>query len=204
MAAYIESAISWLLLNARGRDAAAFSTTPGFSADGGAAAATPTVTVTSPACGPSGATLGPAYMQGGEGLFPGLEWEDVEGVAEWLVFCEDVDAPFPTPLCHGFFLGIPKDKRAITHDDIQQDASAKNRVQGGFYYGKSLAGPIYMLPRPLLNHGPHRYFFTVVALKEPLDAAFVASRPSRAQLAVAVEGKVLAWGRWTGQCERKM
>ncbi|KFA67495.1 hypothetical protein S40285_00216 [Stachybotrys chlorohalonatus IBT 40285] len=199
MAAYIESTISWLLLNAKGRDAAAFPTVPAFADH-----PEPTVAVRSPDCGEAGSSLGREYMVDGEGRIPELEWDAVPGVQQWLLVAEDLDAPLPTPFCHGIFLGIPKDTTAIIHSDIQPDKGSKeHRLAGGFHYGQSQLGPIYMIPRPLLDHGPHRYHFNVIALKEPLDQVFVASRPSRAKVAQAIEGKVLAWGRWTAVCERK-
>jgi hypothetical protein len=46
-------------------------------------------------------------------------------------------------------------------------------------------------------------FFDIIALSEPLDETLVASKPTREQVAKAIDGKVIAWGRWTGQCERK-
>lgn len=41
-------------------------------------------------------------MFGGEGRIPGLQWETVKGVQEWLLVSEDPDAPLPTPICHGY------------------------------------------------------------------------------------------------------
>lgn len=46
-------------------------------------------------------------------------------------------------------------------------------------------------------------FFEVVGLNEPLDPEFVASKPSREAVAAKIEGRVVVWGRWVGQCERK-
>lgn len=97
---------------------------------------------------------------------------------------------------------------------------------------------VYIPPRPLLNHGPHRCrlgrgldpaaqttgydfffflehqktdvapladFYQVVALSEPLPKDFLMSKPqpSREQVAEKIEGKVLGWGLWVGQYERK-
>lgn len=45
-------------------------------------------------------------------------------------------------------------------------------------------------------------FFTIIALSEPLDTKLIESKPERELVAEAIEGKVLAWGRWTGKCER--
>ena len=46
-------------------------------------------------------------------------------------------------------------------------------------------------------------FFDIIALNEPLAETFIASKPTREQVAEKINGKVIAWGRWTGQCERK-
>ena len=40
-------------------------------------------------------------------------------------------------------------------------------------------------------------------MSEPLDPTFVASKPGRDAVAKEIEGKVLAWGQWVGECERK-
>lgn len=96
MTAYIEVAASWLFKNFRGRDERAFFTLPPF-----AHVPQPTLPVSSPDCGPDGATLGKEYMFCGEGRVPQLQWEECEGVREWLVVSEDPDAPLPTPICHG-------------------------------------------------------------------------------------------------------
>lgn len=100
MTAYIELAVGWLFANSKGHDAKAFIISPAFSSH-----KSPTIHVTSPELGDSsdGAhlTLSPDYMYGGEGRLPSLKWDTVEGVEEWLLISEDVDAPLSTPICHG-------------------------------------------------------------------------------------------------------
>lgn len=74
-----------------------------------------------------------------------------------------------------------------------------------------------------MNHGPHRCksniltnaflseiitceatdFYEVVALSETLPKDLLQGRPTREQIAEAVQGKVLAWGLWVGVYERK-
>lgn len=93
---YVEITASWLFSNAKGRDAKAFTKGPAFASH-----PEPTIPITSPDCGENGATLGPEYMFGGEGRFPELKWDSVEGVKQWLLISEDPDAPLPTPICHG-------------------------------------------------------------------------------------------------------
>ncbi|KAK5989093.1 hypothetical protein PT974_10591 [Cladobotryum mycophilum] len=196
---YAERVFAWLFANAKAHDAKAFTTGPAF-----ASCPEPTIAVSSPDCGASGATLGPAYMHAGEGLVPGLRWEGVEGVGEWLLVSEDPDAPLPTPICHGLYLGIHKDKLSVEQADFTPAEGGKStHLEGGFYYGQNRLGNVYILPRPLLNHGIHRYFFDIIALNEPLSPELIASKPSKEQVAKAIQGKVLAWGRWVGECERK-
>jgi phosphatidylethanolamine-binding protein (PEBP) family uncharacterized protein len=209
MTAYLELGASWLFANAKGHDAKVFAKSAPL-----AAFPEPTIRVASPAFG-SGtvvklgaeepATMDVEYMATGQGRLPALEWdaEAVPEVAQWLLICEDVDAPLPTPICHSILLGIPKEKTSLSNDDLKLKDPSSTLLEGGFYYGKNLRGVVYVPPRPLLNHGMHRYFYDIVALKEPLDQAFIASKPSRDQVGAAINGKVLGWGRWVGQCERR-
>lgn len=96
-------------------------------------------------------------------------------------------------------------------------------MKGGFHYGVCRRPGVYLPPRPLMNHGPHRCkfdalttaplievlkfemtdFFEVVALNETLPTELLETRPTREQIAKAVQGKVLAWGLWVGAYERK-
>ncbi|KAM0436132.1 hypothetical protein ACHAPT_003024 [Fusarium lateritium] len=77
MTAYIEVAASWLFKNAKGRDAKAFFTLPAFASH-----PEPTLSITSPDCGPDGSTLGKEYMHGGQGRFPELRWDSHGDVKE--------------------------------------------------------------------------------------------------------------------------
>ncbi|KAL6903002.1 PEBP-like protein [Trichoderma evansii] len=194
MLKYVELTASWLFANARGRDAKTFVKGPQF-----ASYPEPTIQITSPDCGASPATLSPEYMAGGDGRLPELKWDSVPGVKQWLLICEDVDAPLPNPICHGMYLGISKDKLSVTNSDFKPEGEKSTRLHGGFYFG---VDNVWIPPRPLLNHGIHRYFFDIIALSEPLDEKLAASKPTREILAKEVEGKVLGWGRWIGQCER--
>lgn len=45
--------------------------------------------------------------------------------------------------------------------------------------------------------------FNVIGLSEALDAEFVKSKPKLDQVASAIEGKIVSWGQWTAQCERR-
>lgn len=100
--ALLEVTLSWLLANAKGRDARSFYTRAAFAEHAGQQ----TVAVASPECGPSGARLDAVkHLAGGGGNFPALEWsappELATAVREWLLVCEDVDVPLPAPVTHG-------------------------------------------------------------------------------------------------------
>ncbi|KAK3942989.1 PEBP-like protein [Diplogelasinospora grovesii] len=200
----VEVTLSWLFKNARGRDEKCFFKSPAFADH-----PEQTITVTSPDCGPANTTLTTDYTQDGIGRIPTLEWaapDSIKGsVKEWLVVNEDPDAPLPTPICHGLYAGIPPHKTRLDPSDfaVQDDEGQSLLLKGGFYYGKNRRGTVYIPPRPLLNHGPHRYFFEVIALSEPLDKELLKTRPTREQIAEAIQGKVLGWGMWVGVAERK-
>ncbi|GKT53886.1 hypothetical protein ColTof4_06048 [Colletotrichum tofieldiae] len=199
---YVEITLSWLLKNSRGHDAKSFYTSPAFVSQ-----AEPTITVTSPDRGASPATLGPEYITEGGGRIPALSWTapvDLESkVKEWLIVVEDPDAPLPTPICHGVYGGIAPETKQVNPKDFEIEDENRSLLKGGFHWGKGRRDGVYVPPRPLMNHGTHRYFFQVVALSEALDKNMLEARATREQVAEAVVGKVLGWGMWIGSCERK-
>ncbi|KAF6805851.1 hypothetical protein CSOJ01_09207 [Colletotrichum sojae] len=199
---YVEVTLSWLLKSSRAHDSKCFHASPAFSSH-----AEQTITVTSPDCGPSPAAFGPEYITEGGGRIPALSWvapADVEkDVKEWLIVVEDPDAPLPTPICHGVYGGIAPEKRQVNAQDFEIEDEARSLLKGGFYWGKGRREGVYVPPRPLMNHGTHRYFFQVVALGEALDKKMLEGHATREQVAEAVKGKVLGWGMWIGSCERR-
>ncbi|KAL0930951.1 uncharacterized protein CTRU02_213686 [Colletotrichum truncatum] len=199
---YVELTLSRILKSSRGHDSKSFYASPAFVSH-----AEQTITVTSPDCGPSPAALGKEYINEGGGRMPALSWtapEDIDSkVKEWLIVSEDPDAPLPTPICHGVYGGIPSGRREVSPKDFEIEDETKSLLKGGFHWGKGRREGVYVPPRPLMNHGPHRYFFEVVALGEPLDRTMLEARATREQVAEAVKGKVLGWGLWVGSCERR-
>ncbi|MCJ1295341.1 hypothetical protein MMC34_006903 [Xylographa carneopallida] len=198
---YIEAILSWLLANQKGRHPKLFTKGPAF-----ADVPEPTFVVDSPDCGPSGSYMRPENTQIGEDRFPELSWTvSPAGVKEYLIVIEDPDAPLPTPATHALLYAIPSQASRIIASDIKPVlGSEKERaLQGGFKYGKNLRGTIYGGPKPLLNHGPHDYYYQVIALKEPVDATKMSAIPTKSELAAGIVGKVAGWGAWVGKFERK-
>ncbi|KAI2630878.1 PEBP-like protein [Hypoxylon sp. NC1633] len=202
MTAILEVTLSWLFKNARGRDEKSFFKGPAFAE----LQDKQEIIVTAPECGATNAKLDIAYTADGAGKFPTLRWEAPPHIAgqvkEWLLVSEDPDAPLPTPICHGVYTAIPPTKTSVEAGDFEVQDSGKALLKGGFHYGKSRSGKIYIPPRPLMNHGPHRYFFEVVALSAPLDPSRLTAVTTREQIAEAIVGKVLGWGMWVGVAER--
>ncbi|TDZ37212.1 hypothetical protein C8034_v006672 [Colletotrichum sidae] len=153
---YVEVFLSYLLRSSRGHDSKAFYTLPAFASH-----PRQTITVTSPDCGPSPASLAAEYVHEGGGRIPGLAWtapSHVEGeVKEWLIVSEDPDAPLPTPICHGVYGGIPASRRHVKAEDFEIADAARSLLKGGFHWGKGRREGVYVPPRPLMNHGPHRW-----------------------------------------------
>lgn len=137
------------------------------------------------------------------GQFPSLQWSGIPAnTKEFLLVSEDPDASLPRPIVHGIYYGIVSTKTGVTGGDFEQ-ATKPFILKGGFMYGKNRRGNVYIPPKPLLGHGPHRYFFTVIALDQPLDGSKFGESPALEEVAKAIQGKVVGWGQWIGVYERK-
>lgn len=193
----IEAYLGGLLSSKRGRDAGLLTRQPQFDQ------IEPTLKVTSDV-GPSGTTLPKQYGNDGDNEWPTLTWEKVPDAQEYFVISEDPDVPLSTPATHGVFYSISPEITSIQHADIKgADTKKRTFKNGSIKYGKTLMRTAYEGPRPPLNHGSHRYIYTVVALKEPLEN--LPSYPGKADFVKAIKKEnVLAWGEWIGVYERKL
>ncbi|RDW82395.1 hypothetical protein BP6252_03507 [Coleophoma cylindrospora] len=211
---YVEYTASLLFQNVKGHDVGLFIKSPAFTND--AKLAKPTIVITSPDCGPSPAKLNVEYTQFYDPptavKMPSLSWDlpaDIqENVKEYVLLCEDPDAPSfsKTPSLHGLWYGISGNARSVRPEDFvvkEESEGGPCSLQGGFRLGKNRRGTVYTPPRPLLEHGPHRYFFQLVALKEPLELEGLSPRATKAELEKECAGKILAWGVWEGSFENK-
>ncbi|KAI9734269.1 MAG: hypothetical protein M1834_002373 [Cirrosporium novae-zelandiae] len=202
---YIESSAGWLFLNYKHRDSKLFFKGPAFTDF-----PEPTFELIAPDCGPSNSFMKDKYTQVGPSLFPELKWSipsDSPEVKEYIIIIEDPDVPLPWPVYHGLFYSVPAERRGVTNEDfelVEDDTNAEKPLKSGFKFIKNIRGSHYIGPRPLLDHGPHRYIYEVIALKEPLDIKpSDAKSMTREQVADAIVGKVAGWGMWVGVFERK-
>lgn len=204
MSQYVEYTLGLLLSGQRGRDAKLFHKGPAFKD-----LTEPSLEVTSPECGPSNSTMSDKHGMDTGNQFPTISWESpatATKVQEYMLIVEDPDAPLPTPIAHGIYYAIPADTRSMDNSSLEPiGKEGANDLKGGFKFGQNRRGTVYGGPRPVIGHGPHRYFYQVIALSEKVDQkGFAGAKPTREELAKAIEGKVLAWGKWVGLFERKL
>lgn len=73
----------------------------------------------------------------------------------------------------------------------------------GIILGKNYYGNTYMPPRPIMSHGPHRYFYQVIALKNKLEGLPPKMATMKQVLEKVKKEDILAWGEWIGIAERR-
>ncbi|WP_433231713.1 YbhB/YbcL family Raf kinase inhibitor-like protein [Actinomadura formosensis] len=121
---------------------------------------------------------------------PALRWSGVPAAAvELALTCEDPDAPGGT-FVHWMLAGIPRDLDGLaTRVEDPRIARGRNDF-GDLGYGG---------PHPPPGDAPHRYVFTLYALRPPsgLTSGFTS-----ADMRAALKGKVLATATLTGTYAR--
>src|SRR5919197_1211269 len=99
------------------------------------------------------------HSRDGANVSPGLEWSGVpDGTAELVLLCEDPDAPSGTFL-HWLVTGI---------DPASAGAAEGQGPPGGKKWIKGLGETGGGGPQPPVGDNPHRYFFRLYALPQPV------------------------------------
>lgn len=130
------------------------------------------------------------HAKDGENASPPLEWSGVpDGAAELVLLCEDPDAPGGT-FVHWVLTGLSPSLSGLGEGELPDGA-----VEGANDYG----GTGYGGPQPPFGDPPHRYFFQLFALSEPLG---VPAGASAADVREAMEGKEMASGVVIGTYQR--
>jgi phosphatidylethanolamine-binding protein (PEBP) family uncharacterized protein len=205
----VEPLLGWLMSNNKNHDAGLFTKAPAVSTQ----TLTPNILVSSPDCGASGSPLPKQYASaelGGSDKMVSLAWDAPRTaggpVKEYLLVIEDPDAPMKEPIVHGIYFGIPATKTKVTPADFEVADLRKRSLKGGFFFGENRKNTVYVPPRPIKNHGPDRYIFSVIALNAKLDLAEpveAGTGASKTQILGALDGKVIGWGQWVGTYENK-
>lgn len=197
---YVERILSFALSGRRGHDAGLISKTSPFKAH-----PEPTLALECPDIGESGSKIPREYSFFEAGHFPTLKWPKAEplGIKEWLLIVEDPDAPLAEPVTHGIYYSIAPSRTGVSYEDFEEEKDRGNfNLKGGFKYGMNRRKTVYIPPRGMLGHGPHRYFFELVGLSEPVDTAGLSSPATKEEIVSRIDGKVVAWGQWIGMWER--
>ena len=154
-------------------------------------------------------------FRSGENIFPRLAWRTADseqenaGVQSWLLIVEDPDSPMPKPGVHGIYYDIPGSKTDIGPEDMVEIAGDnQNLLKGGFRYGQNVRGSVWIGPRPVISHGNHRYYFTIIGLNRASVKDDNDTGPVSKERLVASDGllagKVLCWGQYIANFERKL
>ena len=113
---------------------------------------------------------------GGEDVSPQLSWSGApEGTRSYVVTMFDPDAPTPSGFWHWCLSNIPADVTELA------TGAASNPPEGAVKHRNDGGTDEYLGAAPPEGHGPHRYQFTVFAVKEE-------SLPVNADTSAAVVG----------------
>lgn len=128
----------------------------------------------------------------GEDLSPELQWEGApQGTKSFVLVVEDPDAPSRT-FVHWVLYDIPASSNKLPAG-VKEGGTLK---QGWTDFGQNAWGG----PCPPKGHGPHRYFFILMAI----DAPTLGLKPgaTKEQVDKAVKGHVLAEAKIMGTYKR--
>jgi Raf kinase inhibitor-like YbhB/YbcL family protein len=161
---------------------------------------TMTIVITSPAFR-EGSPIPKKHTGEGEDVSPPLEWTGVpEGTRQLALICDDPDAPRKEPWVHWVIYNIPADAKGLP-EGVERVARPKQPAgcaqgKNSWPDGENLG---YRGPMPPPGK-PHRYYFKLYALDQPLDALPGLTKEG---LLSKMAGHVLAEGQLMGTYQRK-
>lgn len=128
------------------------------------------------------------YTGDGSDLSPALQWSGAPtGTKEYVVICDDPDAPTPRPWVHWVLYGIAPATTALA-EGASVGRSGLNSWGGEGYRG------------PAPPHGkPHRYFFKVYAVDAVLG---IAAGAEKDVVERAMRGHIVGEGEIVGTYQR--
>ena len=138
------------------------------------------------------------YVGDGDDVSPPLAWDQVPiGTKEFVLTCDDPDAPTPQPWVHWVVYRIPAATRALP-EGISTSAEVpglqgKNSWKAGETIG-------YRGPAPPPGHGVHHYCFRLYALDTTLP---LPPEIDKEAVLKALQGHILAEAEIVATYERK-
>lgn len=125
------------------------------------------------------------YSYSGGNMSPPLEWGGIpDGTRELVLLCEDPDAPNGT-FVHWVVTGIAPGSTGIDEGESPGGSAGRNGF-GELGWGG---------PQPPVGDEPHRYFFRLCAVDEPLG---LIEAPGAERVHAAMEGHVISSGNLVG------
>lgn len=157
------------------------------------------IRLTSPAFA-DGRPIPKKYTGEGEDVSPPLEWSNLpEGTEQLALICDDPDAPRKDPWVHWILYKIPAEAKGLPEgvEAVANPKKAPGAVQGenSWPEGENLG---YRGPMPPPGK-PHRYFFRLYALDQPLDAP---PELAKDELLEKISGHVIGQGQLMGTYQR--
>jgi Raf kinase inhibitor-like YbhB/YbcL family protein len=139
------------------------------------------------------------YSGEGESVSPPLQWSGVpDGTHEFVLICEDPDAPTPSPFVHWLGYHLSANTTQLPEGLPQQE-----RIEYPVLMSQgpnTLLKPGYTGPMPPLWHSPHHYEFRLFALNAELA---VPEGAGRSEVFKAMKGHILEETRLVGYYERR-
>ncbi|CAJ35626.1 conserved hypothetical protein [Methanocella arvoryzae MRE50] len=144
--------------------------------------------ITSPAF-KDGERIPVKYTADGDDMSPPLNWSRVENASEYVLICDDPDAPGGT-FTHWIMYNIPSGFTSLPAGVRQEEELDYGAIQSK----NSMGNPGYNGPSPPPGK-PHRYIFKLYALDARLN---LPAGITKDQLLTAMKGHVIAEGSLTG------
>jgi Raf kinase inhibitor-like YbhB/YbcL family protein len=142
------------------------------------------------------------YTGEGKDISPPLEWSDApEETKEFVLICDDPDAPTEEPWVHWVIYRIPAEATGLPEALAPTARLKPGQILQGKNSWSTPNKPVYGYkgPLPPKGHGTHHYLFTLYAL----DSKMVAEPgEGKKQILDEIKGHVLASGRLTGLYSR--
>jgi Raf kinase inhibitor-like YbhB/YbcL family protein len=139
------------------------------------------------------------FAKDGENISPPLKWTDAPaGTKDFVLICDDPDAPTRSPFVHWVAYNIPADVNALPEQVPQ-----KPDVQGpvSFVQGKNSFGDVgYDGPMPPQGDRPHHYHFHLYALD--VEISLKPGVADKDKIMRSMKGHVLAEAETIGIYQR--
>jgi Raf kinase inhibitor-like YbhB/YbcL family protein len=143
----------------------------------------------------NGETIPSQFSGSSDNISPPLNWGDApKGTRQWLLVCEDPDAPGSKPFVH-WVIALPEHI-----EGLEQGITEEILPRGAHQTTNDAGRQGYFGPRPPQGHGVHHYYFQLFAIDTHID---LGERFDRKSIVRALKGHILGYGELVGTFETK-